>query len=98
VRDLQFGETALAPRKKALIGLGVTSAIGCPYCTHFHTEEARLAEVTEDELAEATAIAGTTQYFSTVLHGAETDIDEFVDETAEIVDHIEQQEAATAND
>lgn len=72
--------------------------MNCPYCTHFHKEEARLAGVTEAELEETVTIASSTQYFSTGLHGSEVDVDEFVDETAEIVDYLEQQEAAKADD
>lgn len=97
-RDLEFGETELSPREKALIGVSVASAIKCPYCTHFHKEEARLAEVTEDELEETVNLASATQYFSTILHGNEVDVDDFVDETAEIVEHIKEREAAAADD
>lgn len=97
-RDLILGETDLSPREKALIGVGVASAIKCPYCTHFHKEEARLAGVTDDELEEATNVAGSTQYFSTLLHGNEFDEDEFVDETAAVVEYLKEQGAATADD
>lgn len=97
-RDLELGETELSPREKALIGVGVASAVSCPYCTHFHKEEARLAEVTETELEETVTLAGATQYFSTVLHGNEIEVSEFVDETAEIVEYIEEQEAPAADD
>ncbi|WP_049922677.1 carboxymuconolactone decarboxylase family protein [Halopiger djelfimassiliensis] len=97
VRDLELGETELSAREKALVGAGVAAAIRCPYCSHFHKEEARMEGVTEDELEEAITLASATQYFSTVLHGNEIDIDDFVAETAEIVEHIEEQEA-TADD
>lgn len=95
-RDLTLGETDLTPREKALIGVGVAAAVGCPYCTHFHKEEARLAEVSDDELEETVTLAGATRYFSTVLHGNEIDLDDFVDETSEIVDYLKEQEAAAA--
>ena len=95
-RDLTLGETDLTPREKALVGVGVAAAIGCPYCTHFHKEEARLAEVSDDQLEETVTLSGTTRYFSTVLHGNEIDLDEFVDETSEIVDSLKEQEAAAA--
>lgn len=98
VRDLEFGETDLSAREKALIGVGVAAAIKCPYCVHFHKEDARMEDVTEDELAEAVNLASTTQYFSTILHGAEVDVDEFVDETTEIVEHVEEQRAAAGAD
>ncbi|WP_440765826.1 carboxymuconolactone decarboxylase family protein [Natronorubrum sp. DTA7] len=95
-RDLTLGESELTPREKALVGVGVAASIGCPYCSHFHREEARLAEVSDDELEETVTIAGTTRYFSTVLHGNEIDLDDFVDETDEIVDYLKEQEAAAA--
>jgi AhpD family alkylhydroperoxidase len=93
-RDLNFGEeTELSPREKALVGVGVAAAINCPYCTYFHKEEARLAGVTDDELRETVNIAGATKYFSTILHGNEMDVDDFVAETDEIVAHIREREA-----
>jgi len=94
-RDLQMGaETELSPREKALIGVGVASAISCPYCTYFHTEEARLSDVTDGELKEAVTLAGETKYFSTVLHGSDTDLTEFKTQTDEIVSHVKEHQMA----
>ncbi|KDE58028.1 alkylhydroperoxidase [Halostagnicola sp. A56] len=98
VRDLQLGETDLTRREKALVGVGASAAIQCPYCIHFHREEAKLEEVTEAELAEAFALAGNVRYFSTVLHGVEMDHEEFEAETESIVDHINEQQAQAADD
>ncbi|WP_049970051.1 carboxymuconolactone decarboxylase family protein [Haladaptatus cibarius] len=98
VRDLEFGETELSAREKALIGVGVSAAIKCPYCSHFHKEEARMEDVTEVELEEAVNLASTTQYFSTVLHGSEVEMDDFVEETTEMVEYIEEQRAAAEAD
>lgn len=95
-RDLTFGETDLTAREKALIGVGVASAIGCPYCTYFHRAEAGLAEVNESELEEAVNVGASTRYFSTILHGNETDLETFKRETDEIVAHIEDQAMAPA--
>ncbi len=97
-RDLTLGETELSQREKGLVGVGVAAAIGCPYCTNFHRAESRLAGVTDDELEETVNVASATRYFSTVLHGNEIDLDEFVDETAEIVDYIQESEAQPADD
>jgi AhpD family alkylhydroperoxidase len=94
MRDFQLDETALSRREKALVGLGAAAAIQCPYCIHFHREESRLEDVTDEELTEALNTASTVRYFSTVLHGAEIELDDFVDETTEIVDHVEAQRAA----
>jgi len=98
MRDLELGETELPNREKALVGLGAASAIQCPYCIRFHTEEAKLEGVTEDELKEAVSVAGTVRYFSTVLHGSETELSDFAAETAEIVDHVKAQQAAPGGD
>lgn len=98
VRDLEFGETELSAREKALIGVGAAAAINCPYCTHFHKADARMEGVTEDELTEAVNLAGTTQYFSTVLHGTEVDLDDFVEETTEMVEYVEERRAAAGAD
>ena len=97
-RDLILGESALSPREKALIGVGVASAISCPYCTYFHKEEARFAGVSEDELEEAVNVAGVTRYFSTLLHGNEYEHSDFVTETDEIFDYVREQQAAQADD
>lgn len=98
-RDLQMGEdTDLSPREKALIGVGVASATSCPYCTYFHTEEARLSGVTDEELKEAVNLAADTKYFSTVLHGNETDLAGFKTETDAITAYIKEQQAAAADD
>ncbi|THE63360.1 carboxymuconolactone decarboxylase family protein [Salinadaptatus halalkaliphilus] len=98
VRDLQFGETTLSQREKALVGLGAATAIQCPYCTHFHTAEAEMEGVSETGLSEAIGIASDVQYFSSVLHGAQVEYDEFVEETADIVEHVENQQAAAPSD
>lgn len=98
VRDLQLSETRLSQREKALVGLGAATAIQCPYCTHFHTAEAKLDDVMDEELSEAIGIASDVQFFSSVLHGAQVDYDDFVAETTEIVDHVRNQQAAAPSD
>ncbi|QPV61929.1 carboxymuconolactone decarboxylase family protein [Halosimplex litoreum] len=98
VRDLELGETALPNREKALVAVGAAAAMNCPYCIHFHEEEARLEGVDEEGLGEAVNVAANVRYFSTVLHGSEVDMADFEAETGEIVDYIEQQQAAAAGD
>ena len=96
VRDLQFDETELPNREKALVALGAAAAMGCPYCIHFHREEAKLEGVTTAGVAEAVNVAADIRYFSTILQGAEVDLDDFVEETTEIVEYINEQQAAQA--
>ena len=98
VRDLELEETELAQREKALAALSAAAAIQCPYCVHFHRAEAELEGVTDAEMAEAIAVAGTVRLFSSVLHGAEIDHETFVAETGEIVEHVNEQQAAAGSD
>jgi len=97
-RDLLLGDTELSSREKALVGLGAAAAMQCPYCTYFHKEEARFADVTESELEETVNVAGVTRYFSTLLHGNEIEEADFAAETDEIFEHIREQQAPAADD
>lgn len=97
-RDLNLGETELSPREKALVGVSAAAVMKCPYCTYFHKEEARFADVSDAELEEATNLAGVTAYFSTLLHGNEYDEDDFVAETDEIFEYLGEQDMAAADD
>lgn len=97
-RDLLMGETELAPREKALVGVSAAAAMQCPYCTYFHKEEARFADVSDDELKEAVNLASLTRYFSTLLHGNEFEQEDFFAETDEIFAYLREQESATADD
>lgn len=78
VKALQFSnETALPPKVKALISLAVSAQIPCQYCIWQDTESAKRAGVTEDEIAEALAIAGLTRHWSTVFNGMQLDFETF---------------------
>lgn len=91
MRDFELAEdTEIPPKYKQLISLGVASAIHCPYCTHFHTEGAKLNGATEAEIREASGLAMMTAAGSTIIHGQQTDLDRFKKETAQIVDHLQE--------
>lgn len=97
-RDLFLGETELSPREKALIGVSAAAAMQCPYCAYFHKEEARFTDVSEAGIKEAVNLAGSTRYFSTLLHGNEYEHDDFVAETDEIFEYLREQEGVVAED
>lgn len=98
MRDLELSDTELPGREKALVGLGAAAAIQCPYCIHFHKAEAEMEGVSEEGMKEAMNVASAVNYFSTVLHGAEIEMDEFAEETAGIVAHIEEQQSVAGDD
>jgi AhpD family alkylhydroperoxidase len=91
-RDFYLAETRIPNKYKELIGLGVSAATRCRYCTLFHTEAARLAGATDEEIAEASLMAGVTMMGSTFLNGQQTDYERFRKETLDIVQFVKRQQ------
>ena len=78
VRDLEFSETtALDPKTKALISLAVASQIPCQYCVWADTNTLKSMGATDQEIAEAVAMAGLTRFTSTQLYGLQADMETF---------------------
>lgn len=69
--------TALSGKEKELIGLGVAAQIPCDYCIYAHRASARAYGASDEEIAEAVAMASLTRQWSTVLNGSLTDEAEF---------------------
>ncbi|WP_347312441.1 carboxymuconolactone decarboxylase family protein [Defluviimonas sp. SAOS-178_SWC] len=77
-KALEFSsDTALDPKTKALISLGVAAQIPCNYCIWMDTNSARQAGATDQEIAEAVAVAGMTRNWSTIFNGVQVDFDQF---------------------
>ena len=75
-KSLYFTDaTALDSKTKALISLAVGAQIPCQYCVWMDTNSARIAGATDQEIAEAVAIAGHTRNMSTIFYGLQTDFD-----------------------
>lgn len=85
LRDFALAETKIPNKYKELIGLGVAGATRCRYCALYHTEGARLHGATDEEIAEASAMAGLTMMGSTYLNAATVDDETFERELASIV-------------
>lgn len=78
LKDLEFSETtALSAKVKALIGLAVVAQIPCEYCIWADALSAKQAGATDEEIAEAVAIAATERYWSTMLNGLQVDLGTF---------------------
>jgi AhpD family alkylhydroperoxidase len=81
LKELEFAEgTALPAKTKALIGLAVVAQIPCSYCIWADAASAKAAGATDEEIAEAVAIAATERYWSTMLNGLQTDLPTFKEE------------------
>jgi AhpD family alkylhydroperoxidase len=102
-RDFYLAETKIPNKYKELIGLGVSGATRCRYCALFHTEAARLFGATDEEIAEASTMAGLTMQASTFLNAQQVDYEKFRKETLDIVKFVrtqqqkQQQQTATPN-
>ena len=94
MRDFQLAETALPNKTKELIGIAVSGATRCRYCTLFHTEAARLFGATDQEIAEAAAMAGHTMNASTFLNSMQEDYEEFRHQTLDMIAWVRQHQAA----
>jgi AhpD family alkylhydroperoxidase len=88
MRDFQLAETAIPNKYKELIGLAVSGATRCRYCTLFHTEAAKLFGATDQEISEASMMAAHTMGASTFVNAMQIDHDAFKRETLEIVSYV----------
>jgi AhpD family alkylhydroperoxidase len=75
-KSLSFSdETELDPKTKALISLAVGAQIPCQYCIWMDSNSARMFGASDQEIAEAVAIAGHTRNMSAIFHGLQIDFD-----------------------
>ena len=69
-----FHKTAYEPAKldkktKELIALGVAAAIKCTYCIDSHSQKARVAGATPEEMKEAIYVAAAVNAGATLSYG-----------------------------
>jgi AhpD family alkylhydroperoxidase len=77
LKGLEFGDTALATKTKALIGIAVAAQVPCHYCVWADTNTAKAAGASDEEIGEAVAIAALTRHWSTFFHGMQVDFERF---------------------
>jgi AhpD family alkylhydroperoxidase len=76
-KALEFSDTALPVKTKALIALAVAAQIPCQYCVWSDTQQARRAGATEEEIYEAVAMSALERHWSTILNGTQADFTQF---------------------
>ena len=77
-KALQFSpDTALDMKTKALVSLAVSAQIPCTHCIWMDTGSARAAGATDQEIAEAVAVAAQTRAWSTIFQGMQVDFEQF---------------------
>lgn len=87
-KAIQLNETAIPNKYKELIGVGISAAVRCRYCSLFHTEMARLNGATDAEIEEAVHYAKSSTGRSTYLNGLQVDYDQFKKEVHQVCEYV----------
>jgi AhpD family alkylhydroperoxidase len=95
-KALELSETAIPNKYKELIGLAVSGATRCRYCTYFHTEAAKLYGATDEEIRETALMAKHTMGWSTYLNTEQYDYNGFKAEFDQIAAHVKKMLAEPA--
>jgi AhpD family alkylhydroperoxidase len=88
-KAIQLKDTAIPNKYKELIGVGISAAVRCRYCSLFHTEMAKLNGATEAEIEEAVHYAKSSAGWSTYLNGMQVD-DQFKKEIEKACAHVKR--------
>src|SRR5512137_1298744 len=91
MKKYSFSETKIPAKYRELIGLAVAASIKCPYCVHFHTRAAKMNGATDEELRELALLTRFTTGWSSILHAANIDLDEFKKQFAKVEAHMAKQ-------
>jgi AhpD family alkylhydroperoxidase len=91
-----FGQSAIPPKYREMIGLAVAATLKCPYCETFHRGAAKMNGATDEELAEVAAITGQTAFWSSILHAQNYDISTFMKEFQVMGEYLSQQKKTSA--
>ena len=84
-KELQ-GPGNINQKNRELIGIAVASQIPCTYCVYFHTASAKAYGATDEEIKEAVAFSALVRHWSTVIYGAQADLEEVKKGTYDMFD------------
>ena len=65
-----FQEGTVSVLNKQLIAVAVALTTQCPYCIEIHTQEARKAGATDEQLAETAVVAAAIRAGGAITHAA----------------------------
>lgn len=85
--------TAIPPKYKALVSLGVAAQVPCQYCVYFHRSEAKANGATEQEMEEAVAMSALTRHWSTIINGNGVDYASWVKDVDTMVANAQKNTA-----
>jgi AhpD family alkylhydroperoxidase len=88
MKKLQFEEGPIPNKYRELIGVAVSAATKCRYCSFFHTEMAKLNGATEEEIEDAVHYAKSSEGWSTYINGLQMDEEQFKEEVLAACDYV----------
>jgi len=92
-KQTQIVEGVLPNKTKELIGIAISGATKCRYCSYFHTEMARLNGASEAEIEDAVHYAKATTGWSTYVNGLQIDFETFKAEINSACEYIRSKQA-----
>jgi len=95
-KKVQVEDSAIPAKYRELIGIAISAATKCRYCSYFHTEMAKLYGATEAEIEDANHFAKATTGWSTYVNGLQIDFNKFkteIDKACSHISHSHMQEA-----
>jgi AhpD family alkylhydroperoxidase len=95
-KAVQLNETAIPNKYKELIGVAISAAVHCRYCSLFHTEMAKLNGATDEEIEEAVHFAKSSAGWSTYINGMQIDYDQFKKEVHDVCTYVRRKEIRRA--
>ena len=95
MKQVQMAPGAIPNKYRELIGVAVAAATKCQYCSHFHTEFAKLNGATDAEIEDALHYAKSSMGWSTYINGSQADYDQFCKEVDQICAHVRAASASS---
>jgi len=93
-KRVQMEPGPIPNKYRELIGVAVAAARGCPYCSFYHAEVAKLNGATDEEIEGAVHYAKSSMGWSTYLHGMQTPLEGFKGQVRRICQHVRQGQLA----
>ena len=94
-KAIQIKETAIPNKYKELIGVGISAAVRCRYCSLFHTEMAKLNGATDEEIEEAVHYTKNSVGWGTYLNGMQIDYDQFKKEIQQVCEYVREKQSGS---
>jgi AhpD family alkylhydroperoxidase len=85
-----LNEAAIPNKYKELMGVAISAAIRCRYCSLFHTEMAKLNGASDAEIEEAVHFAKCSAGWSTYLNDLQVDYEKFKSELGEVCNYVKR--------